>query len=118
MAYEVKENTASLFANDKKQQGDKQPDFKGKANVNGALKDVAGWWHQAQSGQWYLSLSFAEPYQAQQQSGFPPQPQAGIPQASPAPQAYGNQPGAYGNQPTQPAPAAPAAPSNLPPYAR
>ena len=39
--YEHKDDTGSLFKNEKTSEN--QPDYKGKAKVNGELKDMAAW---------------------------------------------------------------------------
>lgn len=56
MAFEHKENTGSLFKNDKKEK-DSQPDYKGKANIDGVMKDVAVWVKEGSNGK-YFSMSF------------------------------------------------------------
>jgi hypothetical protein len=42
MSYEHKENSGSIFPNQKKT-SDNQPDFKGQVNVEGKLFDIAIW---------------------------------------------------------------------------
>jgi uncharacterized protein (DUF736 family) len=59
MAYEVKDNTFSLFENDKKG-NDKAPDYKGKGKVSGVEVKVAVWKRTSQSGIEYLSGSIEE----------------------------------------------------------
>lgn len=59
MAYEVKDNTFSLFENDKKG-NDKAPDYKGKGKINGVDVKVAVWKHKSQSGVEYWSGSIEE----------------------------------------------------------
>lgn len=54
MAYEIKENTFSLFENDKKG-NDKAPDYKGKGKVSGVEVKIAVWKRTSQSGIEYLS---------------------------------------------------------------
>ena len=54
MAYEVKDNTFSLFENDKKG-NDKAPDYKGRGLFNGQEVRVAVWKRTSQSGIEYLS---------------------------------------------------------------
>lgn len=53
-------NTGVLFKNDKKT-SEKQPDYKGKGNIDGKEKDIAAWVKQGKNGS-FLSLSFSEPY--------------------------------------------------------
>ena len=54
MAYELKNNTFSLFENDKKG-NDKAPDFRGKGMVDGKEVRVAVWKRKSASGIEYLS---------------------------------------------------------------
>jgi len=46
---ENKTNTGAIFKNDKKT-SDKQPDYKGKVNVNGKEMEVALWVKQGKNG--------------------------------------------------------------------
>lgn len=66
MAYEQRDNTGSLFKNDK-QGNESRPDYKGKAMVNGEMVEVSAWVRTAESGKKYMSLVFQEPYQQQGQ---------------------------------------------------
>lgn len=43
MAYEQKEGDFSLFKNDKKVSGSNQPDYRGKAMINGVVYKLSGW---------------------------------------------------------------------------
>lgn len=61
MAYKQKENTGSLFKNDKKE-NEKHPDYKGVANINGEEKQIAAWIKKSEKGLSFMSLSFSEPY--------------------------------------------------------
>jgi len=59
MAFERKENTGSLFENEKT--SEKQPDFTGEVNVEGALYRVAGWKNKGSDGKKdYISLSLRD----------------------------------------------------------
>ncbi len=60
MAFEHKENTATVFENDKKS-SDNQPDFTGKGKVGNTLMDFAMWKRQSKSGNTYYYMSFKEP---------------------------------------------------------
>lgn len=71
MAYEIKDNTFSLFENDKKG-NDKAPDYKGKGMVSGVQVKIAVWKRTSQSGIEYLSGSIEEV------------PQPDLPQPEPA----------------------------------
>tara|TARA_R100000808_G_C2155337_1_gene167564 strand:+ start:7128 stop:7352 length:225 start_codon:yes stop_codon:yes gene_type:complete len=60
MAFEHKENTATVFTNDKKT-ADNQPDYTGRGKVGDALMDFAMWKRQSKSGNTYYYMSFKEP---------------------------------------------------------
>ena len=57
MAYEQKDNTGSVFANDRKSE-DTHPDRTGTAKIGGVEYWVSGWLHKTKKGQPYLSLTF------------------------------------------------------------
>ena len=59
MSYETKENTGSLFPNDKKKE-DKHPDYTGKVMVAGKLMQVAGWINESKAGKKYMSLKLSD----------------------------------------------------------
>lgn len=59
--FEQRENSGTLFRNDKKTEGSKQPDYRGEANVNGEVMEVSAWAKEGKKG-WFLSLSFKPPY--------------------------------------------------------
>ena len=59
MSYETKENTGSLFPNDKKKE-DKHPDYTGKVMVSGKLMQVAGWINESKAGKKYMSLKLSD----------------------------------------------------------
>lgn len=63
MAYETKNNTGSLFKNDRKQ-SDKHPDYKGSAVVSGQEVWMSAWIKKSRDGQTYMSFAF-EPKQEQ-----------------------------------------------------
>lgn len=50
-------NSGVLFRNDRKE-NDRQPDFKGNAEVNGVQYWVSAWKKTSQSGNSFLSISF------------------------------------------------------------
>jgi uncharacterized protein (DUF736 family) len=58
---ETKQNTGAIFKNDKKT-NEKQPDYKGKVNVNGKEMEIALWLKESSKGIKYFSCSFSEPY--------------------------------------------------------
>lgn len=57
MAYEHKENTGSLFKNDK-DGNDKRPDFTGTAKVGGIVYKIASWVNNAPDESIRISLKF------------------------------------------------------------
>ena len=57
MAYEQKDGSGILFRNNKKAEGDRQPDYRGDANVNGELLEIAAWIKEGNGGK-FMSLSF------------------------------------------------------------
>lgn len=61
MSYTIKDNTFSLFENDKKG-NDKSPDFKGKGMVDGKEVRIAVWKRKSASGVEYLSGTIEEPF--------------------------------------------------------
>lgn len=67
MAYEQKDNSGSLFKNDK-DGNDKRPDYKGEGMVFGKMVKLAAWAKTSQKGTEYLSIKFEEPQAAQQTS--------------------------------------------------
>ncbi len=74
MAFEHKENTATVFENDKKS-SDNQPDFTGKGKVDGAMKEFALWKRETKGGKTMLFVKWSEPqekFQSKkgQQAGF------------------------------------------------
>ena len=60
MAFEHKENTATVFENDKKS-SDNQPDFTGKGKVGDTLMEFAMWKRKSKAGNEYYYMSFKEP---------------------------------------------------------
>ncbi len=73
MAYEHKDLHGSLFKNDRKAAGSKQPDYKGSAMVLGSLIYIAGWIKEGKKGN-FLSLKFSYP------SAFPKEPNGSVQQ--------------------------------------
>jgi len=58
--YEHRENSGSLFRNDRKEQ-DKHPDYRGSCMVNGQVLEMAAWIKEASSGTKFMSIKFSEP---------------------------------------------------------
>lgn len=73
MAYEMKDNTGSLFKNDRKET-DSHPDYKGSALLGGVEHWLDAWINEARDGSKYMSLKF-KPKDAQQSSGQAPRQQ-------------------------------------------
>jgi uncharacterized protein (DUF736 family) len=57
MAYEMKDNTASIWVNDRKEK-ETHPDSTGTARIGGIDYYVSAWRRQSKSGKPYLSLAF------------------------------------------------------------
>lgn len=57
MAYETKDNTGSVFQNDRKEK-DSHPDRTGQARIGGVDYWVSGWIKQDRNGKPYMSLAF------------------------------------------------------------
>lgn len=62
MTYQIKEGTGSLFKNEFKVEGDKKPNYKGRAMINGVEVEIAAWLETSAKGVKYMSLSFKEPF--------------------------------------------------------
>lgn len=60
MAYEMKDNSGSLFREQDKK-SEKSPDYTGKVKIDGKELRIAGWIKQSKSGDSYLSLAISEP---------------------------------------------------------
>lgn len=56
-AFEHKENSGSVFKNDKKEK-DSDPDYRGSALIDGTEHWVSGWINESNKGHKYLRLSF------------------------------------------------------------
>jgi hypothetical protein len=57
MAYETKDNSGSLFKNNRKEK-DTHPDRTGKCRIGGVDYWISGWVKQKDDGQQWLSLAF------------------------------------------------------------
>lgn len=57
MAYEQRDNSGSLFKNDKKQEGDNKPNYTGQVMINGVEMWISAWLKDGQNGKW-MSLAF------------------------------------------------------------
>ena len=65
---EQKNNTGAIFKNNYKKT-DAQPDYKGKAVIDGVEKEVALWLNESKNGVKYFSAAFSKPYQAEVEAG-------------------------------------------------
>lgn len=75
MAYEQRDNSGSLFKNDRKEK-ETHPDYKGDAMVNGQMVWMSAWLKTASNGSKFMSFSFT-----------PKEQQAAKPVAKSAPKA-------------------------------
>ena len=83
MAYEQRNNSGSLFKNDRKN-NERQPDYNGNAIINGKTMRISAWIKKSQNGTTFMSLAFEEVNGAYQQGA--PQQSAPAPQRpAPAP---------------------------------
>jgi uncharacterized protein (DUF736 family) len=60
-------NRGAIFKNAQKS-SDKQPDYKGKINVDGVDKQISLWVTTSKDGKKFFSVQISEPYQPQQQA--------------------------------------------------
>ena len=65
---EQKNNTGAIFKNNYKKT-ETQPDYKGKALIDGVEKEVALWVNESKNGVKYFSAAFSKPYQAEVEQG-------------------------------------------------
>jgi hypothetical protein len=61
MAYELRDQSGSLFKNDKHVTGDSLPSYRGDCMVNGKKMSVSAWVKEGKNGK-FFSLAFQEPY--------------------------------------------------------
>ena len=55
--------TGILFKNDKKEEGSKQPDYNGTAEIDNKQLEIAAWIRTSKTGKKFMSLKFQEPRQ-------------------------------------------------------
>ena len=68
-------NSGVLFRNVKKQEGDKLPDYRGTAEVNGVQLEIAAWIKVGKNdGKKFMSLKFQPPYRKPDPGAFVPPP--------------------------------------------
>ena len=59
--YEMKDNTFSLFKNEKKEK-DSQPDYRGDIMFNGKKMSLSAWINETKGGKKYMKGKIEEPY--------------------------------------------------------
>ena len=64
-------NRGALFKNDKKEPGDKKPDYTGSLNVDGVERYLDGWIRKSQAGNTFLSVSVKRKDAKPQKPGKP-----------------------------------------------
>lgn len=69
-------NSGILFRNDKKQAGDKLPDYRGTAEVDGVAWEVSGWIKPSKKNpaKKFMSLSFKPPYKKSDPGAYEERP--------------------------------------------
>lgn len=72
MAYEPKDNSGTLFRNDKREK-DSQPHARGEAMIGGVLYEVAAWTKEGRNGR-FQSLSFKEKETSRERLDSSPKP--------------------------------------------
>ncbi len=70
--FEIKLNKGSIFKNEFKKDNEAAPDYKGKINVDGKLKDIALWVTKSkETEKVYFSVNISEPYQGTKEETIP-----------------------------------------------
>ena len=69
MAYEMKENSGSLFSASDRKQSDKHPDYTGSCKLNGELLSISAWVNESKAGKKYLRLKFDD-YKTKSESTY------------------------------------------------
>lgn len=70
MNYEMKDNTGTLFRNEKKQ-SETQPDYRGEALVNGESVWMSAWLNTSAKGTKYMKFAFSPKEERPQQTQQP-----------------------------------------------
>lgn len=71
MAFEVRDNSGSVFVNNRKTT-ERHPDRTGKAMIGGVMYWVSGWLKKSQNGTPFLSLAFTPMEPTGEESQVPP----------------------------------------------
>ncbi len=81
MAFSQNDNSGALFKNDKKQEGDNRPNYRGSAKVGGDEVWVSAWLKKDRNGNMFMSLAFEEkgnrtqaPNRTEAQASYDPAP--------------------------------------------
>ena len=61
-------NTFALFKNKDKEEGSKQPDYRGTLNVDGVEKEIAAWIRVSAKGEKFMSGRVNEPYKNEEKA--------------------------------------------------
>lgn len=61
-------NTFALFKNKDKEEGSKQPDYRGTLNVDGVEKEIAAWIRVSAKGEKFMSGRVNEPYKKEEKA--------------------------------------------------
>ena len=67
-SFEHKENSGSLFRNERKTT-ENQPDYRGSCLINGVALEIAAWVKESNTGTKYFSFKFQEPRVKQEAKG-------------------------------------------------
>lgn len=54
--FELKENQITIFKNSRKKEGDNLPDYTGKLNYNGVIRDVSLWVKEGKNGKFFSGV--------------------------------------------------------------
>ena len=60
--FEIKENKGSIWKNDYKNDNEKAPDYKGKINVDGTIKQISLWVNKTEGGKSYFGVQIENEY--------------------------------------------------------
>jgi hypothetical protein len=71
MAYEIRENSGSVFKNERKREGKKDADYTGSINVDGVEYWINGWLKKSEGKPSWLSLSVSPKEKKAQSSQKP-----------------------------------------------
>lgn len=81
MAFEQRDMGGVLFKNDRKQEGDRQPDYKGNCLINGSAFEIGAWIKDTAKGGKLMSLKFSPPFKKSDPGAYQKPPQ--VPPSTP-----------------------------------